>query len=426
MEGLETRKISDLRGGFYDELGKWSNVMDYDQQGNELGFKRVWTKYEPPLPELQSLGSDYETNGPSGAPKVLAFVHNNNRNISLSFYILKKSSVRATNGSSQDQREAVTNPQQQNTKYVTRWEYVDLFGDVYFTGSGDDTHNNTITTRFNDSHGVNATNGTSTSFDVGQFFMVNKFDIKLELGPAFAIIAFDKGTEITFEESEKYEVSNRRGRNMLIPVKLSNPRCIYVQKEQARSIPKYLTYQEETALITQMTQKKNEYLKKKSENDQANKNLESEIRKIEEKREKKIGEINKERLFKETKIQKYKSSAEYLNDESLIKEYKEKIAENNKELTRIVDEFQGINQQLNRPPTIYKGNGSREAPIFFINPDFSPSSLVRLVYDSATSSSRGGRTHRFRKSKKSMKIKKRYNIRSRKDSKKYRRHSYRK
>ena len=425
MSDLETRQVSDLRGGFYEEHGRWSEVMDYDQQGNKLGMKRVWTKYIPPLPELQSLGSEYETTGPSGAPKVLAFVHKNTGQISLSFYILKKSSVRATNGSSQDQREAVTNPQHEATKNVTRWEYVDLFMDVFFSGSDDDTHNQTITNRFDHSHGVNATEGTSTRFDVAQFFMVNKFDVKSGLGPAFGIIAFDKGGEITFEESKKYDESNRRGRYMVIPVKLSNPRCIYVEKEQARTIPKYLTYQEETALITQKKQQENEFLKKRSENDQTNKNLEGEIEKIEKKREEKIGEINKETLFKGKKIEKYKSSAEYLNDESIINEYKEKMAENKKKLTEMLTEIQRINQKLNRPPTIYRGNSSKPTPTFFIDPDFSPSSLVRLVSDSAAATSRGGRTHKSRKSKKSMKIKKRY-IRSRKHSKKYRRHSYRK
>lgn len=448
----------DGHGNFVIEYGYWLDEHQYDYRGDSSGSQRKWIVVKDPLEcqsspsppssssssssassssssnpnELQSLGTDYETNGPSGAPKVLAFIHSNSNGISLSFYVLIQSRVPVSRGNKYDGSSIGGT--------VISWNYVGLFDYVLLSGADDDA---AIKTRFlRREIQIAATTKGTTNFDVETFFYNNQTTKSNVLGIVFGIIAFDKGPEITFEELKKYG-NNRDGRTRtwIVPVKLSNPRCIYVDKKNQSEIPRYLTYQEEKALSIDYVNKRRqiepEHAKLTNQNESLKKqniDLQAKITQIETDRKSKI---EKRRWFnKATKIANYIASSDYTTADNLLKQYREEltknqktIEENDNKMRAMVSELQSIADSINRqpkPPTIYFGSNHNfdMKPTFFINPDFSPSSLVRLVHDFVRPESRGGRKNKSRKSKKSIKIKKRY-IQTRKYTNKNRRRSYR-
>jgi hypothetical protein len=436
MSKLETRTYDiDGRGNWVTEEGYWVQNTTQDRDGVREIEGTHWEKAPSKTPEKQSLGKEYETNGPSGAPKVLALVHSTSTsNISLSFYILQKT-YESSQQSYVSQRDAVTDGPPSYSSAI-RWIYVDLFEYIYIGALKED-----IPGRFSKS-GLAATQDTNI-FKVETFFY-SSFRIKeKQLGPAFAIIAFDKEEDIMIDELiAKYGKLNRDANDAVVPVKLLNPRCIYVYDKKKKSeIPLYPTLQEEKESSTRVAKKRSElmpeYTRLREENqlllDTNNNKLQLEIDKIAAEGKNMMDKISKKRFFRDSTLEKWQKSPKNLLNESLMKEYKEKQIENQKKIKDNTAKIQAMIDELNalilaekgNPPTIYVTRNmghTGKIPIFFIDPDFSPSSLVRLVYDAAKST--GGRKHKSRKSKKSIKIKKGY-IRSRKYTNKYRRRSYR-
>ena len=442
MPKLESRTYDiDGHGNMVTEEGYWVQNTINDR-GEEHEIDGVhWVKAPSKTPEMKSLGKEYETNGPSGAPKVLALVHSTSTsNISLSFYILQKSYESSQQGYV-SQRDVVTDGAPSYSSSI-RWKYVDLFRFIWVGALRED-----IPGRFSESSnsGLRATQD-SNIFNVETFFYSSFRTKEKELGPAFAIIAFDKEEEdIKIDELiEKYGKINRDGNDAVVPVKLSNPRCIYVHSAKKQSeIPKYPTFQEEKGTSNTIAKRRSElmpeYTRLTDENkllrDKNNNKLQLEINKIAAEGKAMMDKIYTQRFFKDSTWEKWQKSPKNLLNESLMKEYKEQqianqktIQDNTAKMQAMIDELNAmiLAAKINQPIIYaYRNYGhTGKIPIFFIDPDFSPSSLVRLVYDAAATKSTGGRKNNSRKSKKSIKINKGY-IRSRKYTNKNRRRSYR-
>jgi hypothetical protein len=436
--------------------------------------------------------SIYESNGPIGAPKVLAIVHiahprlhtKNSPQVPvgsfvLAFYKLHLRTIK------------------EDGNEVKKWYYTKLFEPVSL---GNDA-NVTIKNRFekpyvNEDTEFEASYDTKSNFEPSYFItnvnsksevVIYKRNDNLFIGRAFALIGFDcENFDIDDAELKKtYSSTNQKYGRWVIPVKLTNQRIIYYEETVLTYILELINEsrngitaaslfagfksadeskiilgkqkrldeikQQAFEILTQTNVKSNKIKKTINENDAKIKEFKASQPKIEEReriKQKGIDKTTFRQSTKDTQAEEYMPLKEYEQAKANIQQIPILEAENKElsdELARINKEFNEneiINEYRQLFGDIQKGKGKEPVifydytylsetppPIFFIDPDFTPGNLIRLVGENSgiLQASRGGK----RKSKKSIKSKKSMKVKRtmkqyRKHTKKYRRRSYRK
>lgn len=410
--------------------GSWEEVDDYDYRGDYVGkVKRFVPKPIAPPPDRFSLGQKYEQEGPKGAPEIIAFLAKNehekikNCDFAFVFFILQKGNVIADQSPQTyvDQRELVSNPgaYQRREQSVVRWHYVSLFNWVY-----DSPSKNTFQTRFNEYNTKLKISDSDTVFDPESFFYQHKDDaISYEFGRAFALIAFDFWEDVSADVFNlKYAKTNKTSGRYIVPVNLSNPRCIYVNRNiiDCKLLAGFSSFDEYTKLmhlyeevISPDKQSEMNAMKLLLNQLQQNKQI------IEIKIKQTIESRSRINLFKpkswnesgrQNSINKY-TNADYAS----LEQMKEQIEIVKTKIKEYMDLRMQLEQKLlrNDSPRIYIDNMSffhTEDDIqmqFFIDPKFNKGSLIRLVYEECAKPTRGGkRNNRSQKKKKLGKNKK--------------------
>jgi len=409
--------------------GSWEEFDDYDYRGDYVGkVKRFVPKPVAPPPDLISLGQKYEQEGPKGAPKIIAFLAKNehkkikNCDFAFAFFILQQGNDIADQSPQTyvDQRELVSNPgayQRRNQSVVVRWHYVSLFNWVYQSPS-----ENTFQTRFKDNKKLKISD-SDTVFDPESFFYQHKNDaINYDFGRAFALIAFDFWEDVSADVFNlKYSKTNKTGR-YIVPVNLSNPRCIYVNQNiiDCKLLAGFSSFDEYNNL---MHLYKEVISPDKQSEINAMKLLLNQLLQNKQMIEKKIKQTIESRskinLFKpkswnesgrKNSINKY-TNADYFS----LAQMNEQIEIIDSKIKEYVDLRTQLEQKIlrNDAPRIYIDDMSffhsnDDINIqFFIDPNFNKGSLIRLVYEACAKATRGGkRNNRSQKKKKQGKNKK--------------------
>jgi hypothetical protein len=442
----KTDQYGNVERGYYREI-------PVTVKGEPTGeTTKIWVpeRHEPSA--LKTLGNDYETNGPTGAPKILALLHivdkdsnivqagsANSNSLVLSFYRLTKSSNnvdKLKQREYEDPREPVSTV----VRTVTRWKYIQLFNGMY--------EDEIISQTVNNGEGVTVLEfgPEETVFKAEDFFINNLKVLDKSVGPAVALISFDE------DESERQRVTdvevlksqfaqNKDGISWIVPAKLSNPECIYVDKKYIGkcSLFDYLSYEDEQKIITEMKEILTKYQNKKKEVDMLNKTLNAEILELNSKHDAKFQEINSKKLYflnqtrKTKQIEDYKSTPEYKSETTQIQEKEAQQRNNKEELETLAIQYNSLYSRIRnlkiKNPIVYYGllfRINRDFR-FFIEPDFSEGSLANLVYKKCISSSSSGGKRRNNNCYLKFRKTKRKNAKPlRKNTKKYYRRSNRK
>lgn len=429
-------KTEIFRGETTVTYGYYSEDIVRDNDGNEVGKKRVW--HDLPKNEssvLVSLGNDYEMNGPEGAPKALAvfYIGNGTRDTVVpegtpvfSFYKLVKSydNVDKNQYNYNNERD-YTNTS--SSKIVVRWKYVPLFSYTFLYDNDEMDINSMITKRFDEIRMVKGEDDIRI-FNPENFIYSNDI-LKRLVGNGVSVIAFDIEDNMNYEKLQTYNATNADGSSWIVPVKLSNPRCVYVSKSILEL--SFCQYIDKERFIDAFNQ-----LKEKIDSiSDINKEFNQAIHEINDKRQVKINKLQ-EGLFtwqttKDKKVKEYQNSVEYTTDTSILDNHTTKIKENNRILQILTSKLTNIKAELELAhklpfPIIFYNETElsypkKNKPIFFIDPEFTLVSLMKLICDkSAETQARTG----GRKSKKSMNKKLRKKSHQ-KNTKKYFRRSYR-
>lgn len=491
-------KLFKGKGPIIMKDGKYGYIHTYEdlRYGGGVDYKEIFTEIEKPLSKdeqerqnsaLAERSANYETNGPTGAPKVLAAVHvahqqewSKNgpyvpaRSFVLAFYKLQFRS--------EDRR----------------WYYTRLFNEVLVNKDSD------IATRFDtplsendefianyEEYGKNANSFLADDFLQSLFqssqvtAMPGEKKDKIYIGRPVALIGFDcDDFNIKYKTMTTYP-QNTSGGMTIVPVKLSNPRVIHVSKNRLTYVLKMLNIdfsnmnflfqtaslspdefkaiEEQKPLLTELKKEVDALVDKTNEELDAIRLESSKIYRELETAEIKANESKKkiderERIEKEglnwhtvRKEKKLEQAAKFLppkdyeiakqnieNFENLKKRKQELIDkrpivlkdfEQNEKLKQYRELSAKIQTSQKNPILIFYGYtqlNNPNQPKFFIDPDFTLDGLIDLV-STRFSNTQGGK----RKSKKSIKYKKSMKAkrtikRLRKQTKKYRRRSHRK
>ncbi len=445
-----------------EELGYWEERDVTDNEGQPTGEKiRRWVPQSFISSDLKTLGNDYETNGPTGAPKILALLHIVDKDskivqaesavpdsLVLSFYRLTKSSDNVDKLKQREYQDP-SEPVSTVVRTVTRWKYIQLFNRMYEDEITGQTVNN------ESGRNVLEFGPEQTVFNPEYIFSMNwnVFCIGITpiVGPAVALFSFDEDESVRqhvtdVEVLNSQFPNNRDGNSWIVPAKLSNPECIYVGTKYRGNCSLFDGFDEEKikATMNDIVRQYTETTQKvKEKNDTVTRQLEGEIKEIESKHAAEIQKINDQNLNylskirKERQVKGYTKKREYLNDLQHIinkkAEIQKQIDINNKEVIKLVNLYNQEKAKLaeieRKKPIVYYGLlfGIKRNIRFFIEPDFSEGSLVNLVYKKCINSrSSGGKRRnnncylKFRKTK-------RKNAKPlRKNTKKYYRRSNRK
>jgi len=434
-----------------EEIGYWEEIDVTNNEGQPTGEKiNRWVPQPIQAPALKTLGNDYETNGPTGAPKILALLHIVSQDSSivragsavanslvLSFYRLTKceDDVNKLNRQYTHQRDAVS----QEVRTVIRWKYVQLFINMFedeITGQTDNKVSGRTVLEFG---------SDQTVFNPEYIFSKNWNVLGRSVGPAVALISFDEDeskriTDVTVLR-EQFP-NNKDGISWIVPVKLLNPKCIHVgtnYRDNGCSLFHGFDGFDEEKNIMRATIE--DIVRKHTETKQKKDTLEGEIEKIESKHEAEIQKINDQQLNyldkfrKERQVKKYKKTTEYSDDLETIKNKKDEIDKNNRHLIQLVNQYNQEKAKLaeidRKKPIVYYGVllDINRSIRFFIDPQFSEASLVNLVYQECMKSKSGGKRRNNNKNNCYLKFRKtkRKNAKPlRKNTKKYYRRSNRK
>jgi hypothetical protein len=224
MQLITFENINDLKSNeeifFYDE--KTRTFVKLNTYAAILEEKsKIDSKDNEALAKKQSDRAQAEIDGPIGAPKALAVVVLKDKNYKFAFYKLQKENISIQTGG-----EAGHDGISGTRTYKDVWVYVPLFMPRYF----DDEHKPHI-----DMTGTLSIVLDDSAFDVNRFMMTAvRYDENLTT--PIALISFDMGDNITYEELERYQGTNFKFTRWITPVKLSNPKCFYVDNERCQMI----------------------------------------------------------------------------------------------------------------------------------------------------------------------------------------------
>jgi hypothetical protein len=435
----KTDQYGNVQSGYYIE----TPVTELYKGEETSKTVRIWVPLLNEPSDLKTLGNDYETNGPTGAPKILALLHlvpkgsqivqaesAEINSLVLSFYRLTKSSdyVDKLKQREYDQHEQSDTKEVQT---VIRWKYTPLFigiSENQITGQSVINHTDLWVLEFGPEE---------TVFNAEHFYLSNRTVLDKSVGPAVALISFDE------DESERQSVTNvevlskqfptnKDGNSWIVPAKLSNPKCIHVHTNYCDNFRGYLSYKDEQATLAKMGQILADHSRKKTEVADQNRRLDDEITQLQQKHDSKIKEIQHTNLsfFKDRRIanrvEQYKQSKEYKDEIKQIQEKKTQKNKNNEDLGQLVTQYKQEYDKIKKPIVYYGVLYDLNPEIrFFIEPQFSEGSLVNLVNNKCITPSGGKRRNnncylQFRKTK-------RRNAKPlRKNTKKYYRRSNRK
>ena len=494
-------KLFKEKGPIIMKDGKYGYFHTYKEgYGDRVDYKEIFIEIEKPLSKdeqerqnsalnsaLAERSANYETNGPTGAPKVLAAVHVAHKQIKwpkIGPYVPAGSFVLAFY-------------KLQFRSKDRRWYYTRLFNEVSVKNDSD------IATRFDrplsendefianyEEYGKNANSFLADDFLQSLFqssqvtAMPGEKRDTTYIGRPIALIGFDCADfNIKYETMTTYP-QNTSGGMTIVPVKLSNPRVIHVSKNSLTYVlnmldidsnMKYLfqtaslspdeinEIEEQKHLLTELKKEADELTNKTNEQlkaiDQDLVKIDNQLKTAEIKAnesKKKIDEReqieqkgkNWHTVLKETKLEqaaKFLPPDEYETAKQNVENF-ENLKKRNEELINkrsdVINGFQQnekvkqyrelaakIQTSQKNPVLIFYGYTQLKnpnQPKFFIDPDFTLNGLIYLV-STRFSNPQGGK----RKSKKSIKYKKSMKAkrtikRIRKQTKKYRRRSHRK
>ena len=223
MQLITFENINDLKSNeeifFYDE--KTRTFVKLNTYAAILEEKsKIYSKKNEALAKKQGDRAQAETDGPIGAPKVLAVVVLKDKNYKFAFYKLQKKNISVQTGGQAGEYDSGTQT------YKDVWVYVPLFVPRYY----DDEHKPQI-----DMTGALSITLDASAFDVDNFMMtaVRRDE---NLTTPIALISFDMGDNITYEDLERYQGTNFKFTRWITPVKLSNPKCFYVDNKRCQMI----------------------------------------------------------------------------------------------------------------------------------------------------------------------------------------------
>lgn len=228
MQLITFENINDLKPNdeifFYDEkTGTFVKLNTYAAILEEKS--KIDSKENEASAKKQSDSAQAEIDGPIGAPKALAVVVLKDKKYKFAFYKLQKKNISIqTGGEAGSNFERISGTQ----TYEDVWVYVPLFMPRYF----DDEHKpkidmtGTLSIALGDVH--------ASTFNVDHFMSAVRRDENLTT--PIALISFDMGDNITYEELERYQGTNFKFTRWITPVKLSNPKCFYVDNERCQMV----------------------------------------------------------------------------------------------------------------------------------------------------------------------------------------------
>jgi hypothetical protein len=440
----ETDQYGNTITGHYDD----EIILDNESNPIKTG-KKIWVQDTAKKQDLPSLGANYETDGPSNAPKVLALIYLSpaKDTFNFAFYVLDKVNVDASERHYQYGEES-------ESQSVVRWKYFCAFDKnfVVWLRQSEDEILDSINKRFKQKSGEGV---DVVDFVPKIFSREAAHSLKIDFNRTIAIIAFDK-MEHDFTIVELKQLSkNISNGYFTVPLKLTNPRCIYVNSDNIRTnvntdaINKLTREEMPVETKSKLESEKKELTVKYDRQVEANKKhkqMKNEIEAIRVKRETEINKIKSQSApWNRTKTSQekinasaadaYKGTADYLKDESLIMEYEKQMQTDDKNTSTLNTALQSVLANIDSGNTssdifetaVYDRTDPPSPTYFVSDPQFTLKELITLVrteYLKSQKDQKGGRKHKSHKSKKSMKVKKRY-IHSRKHTKKYRRRSYR-
>ena len=352
--------------------------------------------------------SQYDNNGPIGAPQAVAFVLaeqvNDKYQYKLAFFKLYKKQI-DTNTATQR-----SNLENGSSGVETRdsWGYVALFSTMRIFGEDNDS---SIKNRFSNSVFVAY---DKITFDASDLFTRANQNFN-RIGMPIGLISFDMDHDISYADLiNTYQTTNLNDGKWVIPVKLSNPKCIYVNKNNCGLISEYTVApkQDNTGKLKVLQDKLNMSNRCRNQFDsitkQANANNKSTWFSIKTKRLAKIEAEIKQALTNTdcankadvtvndntvTITSKYKST--YESPTELEKQIR---SLNQQSQEQKLAQIQLVNFDVNQPNKQFT---SHPNAVFFINPDpqgMDLGNLVLLVANQCKSNSGGKRTLRKRRS----------------------------
>ena len=176
--------------------------------------------------------SNYNDTGPIGAPQAVAFVLaeqvNDKYQYKLAFFKLYKKQIDTNTGA---QRSYMENGSSGVETRVS-WGYVALFSPMLiFNGDAD------IVARFVTSQFLEYGDDNKT-FSAAELFTRANANFQ-GIGIPIGLISFDMIDDVAYEQLLKYSSTNFKNSKWVIPVKLSNPKCIHVRANNCRLISGY-------------------------------------------------------------------------------------------------------------------------------------------------------------------------------------------
>lgn len=179
--------------------------------------------------------SNYDATGPIGAPQALAFVlaqplQDKKYQYKLAFFKLYKKKINIITNANTPRYHMENSSSGVETKLT--WGYVALFVTLSITHDDDG-----IKSRFSSSQFLECPD--SQTFNAGDFFR-NATSSFQDIGTPIGLISFDMTDNITYEHlSQKYTATNFKNGKWVIPVRLSNPKCIYASNLNCGSMSGY-------------------------------------------------------------------------------------------------------------------------------------------------------------------------------------------
>jgi hypothetical protein len=183
--------------------------------------------------------SNYDATGPIGAPQAVAFVlaqplpnNPNKYQYNLTFFKLYKKQIDTNTGSQRSYMENGSSGVE--TKFT--WGYVALFSTMrIFNDANADIVARFVTSQFLEY-------GDSKTFNAEEFFnrAASSRSSFNSIGTPIGLLSFDMQDDITsMQLLSKYENTNLKDGKWVIPVKLYNPKCIHVRRDNCRLISGY-------------------------------------------------------------------------------------------------------------------------------------------------------------------------------------------
>ena len=220
----EKVKYESAIGSKYGEILEEKAKMDR-AKADELGEAKEQDKTKQ---------SNYDTSGPSGAPQAVAFVLANNPNnyqYKLAFFKLYKKQIDTNTGA---QRSYMENGSSGVETRVS-WGYVALFSPMRIFNDA----NADIVARFVTSQFLEC--GDSKTFSAAEFFNRAASSSNFNsIGTPIGLISFDMIDNInSMQLLSKYNQTNFKDGKWVIPVTLSNPKCIHVRRDNCGLISGY-------------------------------------------------------------------------------------------------------------------------------------------------------------------------------------------